>query len=445
MLLIGNGTIVTRDKDNTFIEDGAVCIKDQYIYEVGSFRELREKYQEAEFIDAKGGLIMPGYINTHNHIYSAFARGLDIPGNNPSNFLEILEGTWWKLDRRLSLKQVEMSARATYLDCIKNGVTTVFDHHASFGNIDESLFTIAEVAREMGVRTCLSYEISDREGRDKMEQSVKENIDFLEFCKKDKSDMLQGMIGMHASFTLSDKTLEYCVDQNQGRGGFHIHVAEGSSDAIHCKEHYHSSIVERLKRMEILGNKTIAAHCIYIEQTDMDLLQETGTIVVHNPESNMGNAVGCAEILTLLKKGILVGLGTDGYTNDMLESMKVANLLQKHNKKNPSVAWSEIPTMLFTNNRIIAERVFSGKLGRIEKDAYADVIITDYQPMTPMHQLNCNSHILFGMNGKNTVTTIINGKVRMKDRNFVAIDEMELMHHCTKEAELLWKDICSQS
>ncbi|MDF2512212.1 MAG: hypothetical protein K0S04_2078 [Herbinix sp.] len=442
MLLVGNGTVITRDGKNTYIKKGAVCIKDQFIYDVGSFEELKQKYPEAQFIDARGGLIMPGLINTHHHIYSAFARGLAIPGNHPANFLEILEGTWWKLDRKLTLKQVELSAKVTYLDCIRNGVTTVFDHHASFGNIEGSLFQIAEAAKELGVRTCLAYEISDRDGEDKMRASVKENIDFLEYCSKDTSDMLQGMIGMHASFTLSDETLNYCVEQNGGRAGFHIHVAEDSSDAAHCRENYNSSIVERLLKHNILGSKTIAAHCVHIDDKDMELLRESQTMVVHNPESNMGNAVGCPKVLTMLEKGILVGLGTDGYTSDMLESMKVANILHKHESRNPSAAWGEIPTMLFQNNRNIAEQMFGQKLGVIEKGAYADVIVMDYHPYTPMNESNINSHILFGMNGKDTITTIINGKVLMKDRNIICAEE-ELLQLSSKEAELLWKNLCN--
>lgn len=441
MLLIGNGIVVTRDQNNTFIRNGAVCIKDHLIYDVGSLEELQKKYETAEFVDAHGGIIMPGFINTHNHTYSAFARGLVIPDNNPSNFLEILEGTWWKLDRKLTLKQVNLSAKATYIDCIRNGVTTVFDHHASFCNIKGSLFQIAEAAKESGVRSCLAYEISDRDGEDKKKQSIDENFEFIEANSKDTSGMLKAMIGMHASFTLSDATLDFCGERNQGKSGFHIHTAEGLQDAAHCQETYHMSIVERLYKKGILGDKTIAAHCVHINDRDMELLKETNTSVVHNPESNMGNAVGCPDVLTMYKKGILIGLGTDGYTNDLLESMKVANLLQKHNSRNPSAAWTEIPEMLFKNNSKIAARVFENPVGVLEKGACGDVIILEYDPLTPMNENNINSHILFGMNGRNTITTIINGKLLMKDRKLLHADETELMGRCREEAGKLWRDL----
>ena len=441
MLLIGNGTVVTRDADNTYIRNGAVCIKDQFIYDIGTFEDLREKYKEADFVDARGGIIMPGLINTHNHFYSTFARGMSIPGNHPSNFLEILEGTWWKLDRKLTLKQVKLSAEAAFLDCIRNGVTTVFDHHASFGSITGSLFQIADAAKETGVRACLCYEISDRDGKEKMLESVKENAEFINACSKDSTGLLKAMTGMHASFTLSDATLDYCLEQGMNKNGFHIHTAEGLSDAVHCKKNYRMSIVERLYNKGILGDKTIAAHCVHISEADMDLLKETDTCVVHNPESNMGNAVGCPDIAAMYKKEILIGLGTDGYTNDMLESMKVANLLLKHNSRNPSAAWGEIPGMIFENNKKIAARHFDTPVGILEKGALGDVIIAEYNPFTPMDKHNINSHILFGMNGKNTITTIINGKLLMKDRQLIGMDEEELLGRCLHESNKLWKDL----
>ncbi|MFV0343063.1 MAG: putative aminohydrolase SsnA [Anaerocolumna sp.] len=441
MLLVGNGVLITRDDKNTFLKSGAVCIEDDRIIEVGDYRELAEKYVEAEFIDAKGKVIMPGLINTHNHIYSAFARGMSIPGNEPKNFLDILEGTWWRLDRKLTLEQILLSAKITYMDCIKKGVTTVFDHHASYGHIEGSLFEIAQAAKEAGVRTCLSYEVSDRDGVKKMEAAVAENTDFLEYSLKDNSDMLKAMIGLHASFTLSDATLNLCVNKNQGRAGFHIHVAEAWNDEKHCRENYGMSIVERLGRRDILGSKTIAAHCVYINEKDMELLNKTNTMVVHNPQSNMGNGVGVPKILSMIEKNIILGLGTDGYTNDMLESMKAANALHKHEMRNPSAAWSEIPQMLFYNNKVIGERTFQTSIGTLEEGAKADVIVVDYKPYTPMNRENVNSHILFGMNGSDTVTTIINGKIVMEDKKLTLLNEEAVIEDCKVEAYKLWKSL----
>ncbi len=173
----------------------------------------------------------------------------------------------------------------------------------------------------------------------------------------------------------------------------------------------------------------------------MALLKETNTMVVHNPESNMGNAVGCGPVIRLFQEGILLGLGTDGYTNDMLESYKVGNIIHKHNLCDPTVAWGEIPTMLFENNPKIAGRFFQKPLGVLKPGAYADVIVTDYDPLTPMDGTNVNGHILFGMNGRSVVTTVCNGKVLMKDRKVLVADEAAVMKECRASAAKLWKSI----
>lgn len=441
MLIIGNGRLVTRDRENPFLEDGAVVTKGADICKVGGTAELKQRYPDAEFIDAEGGVIMPGLINTHEHIYSAMARGLSIKGYGPKGFLDVLDGMWWTVDRKLTPAQIRMSAAATYLDSIKNGVTTVFDHHASYGSISGSLFEIEEAAKEYGVRTCLCYEVSDRDGEEKMKQAVFENESYILHSLKDDSGMTAGMMGLHAAFTLSDRTLLFCAEHKPEKAGYHIHVAEGIEDLYDSLKTYGKRIIDRLLDLNLLGPKTIAAHCIYINSHEMDVLKATDTLVVHNPESNMGNAVGCPPTMEIVRRGILTGLGTDGYTHDMLESYKAANVLHKHNLCDTNAAWAEVPQMLFYNNASIANRYFDRPLGILKRGAAADIIVTDYIPLTPMDAQNVNSHVLFGMSGRSVVTTIINGKVRMKDRELADIDEEKVMFECRQEAGKLWASI----
>ena len=440
MLLIGNGRLLTRDQGN-YIENGTVAIDGNLIVEVGETGALRQKYPSAEWIDANGGVIMPGLVNTHNHIYSAFARGLSIKGYNPHDFNDILEGMWWKIDRLLTKENDSLSAQAVYLDCIKNGVTTVFDHHASYLDIPGSLDTIADAAKSLGVRTSLCYEVSDRDGKAKMTEAVLENERMILRANADDSDMLKGMMGLHAAFTLSDETLALCKQHTPSYTGAHIHVAEGPGDQVDSLHKYGKRIVERLYENGILGEKTLAIHCVHVSPAEMALLKDTNTMVVHNPESNMGNAVGCGPVIRLFQEGILLGLGTDGYTNDMLESYKVGNIIHKHNLCDPTVAWGEIPAMLFENNPRIAGRFFRKPLGVLKAGAYADVIVTDYDPLTPMDGGNANGHILFGMNGRSVVTTVCNGKVLMKDRKVLVADEKLVMQECRKSAAKLWQSI----
>ncbi len=441
MLIVGNGTLITRSAALPYLEDGAVAVDGQVIAAVGPRSELQAKYPDAEFVDAQGGIIMPGLINAHTHIYSGLARGLSIEGNNPTNFLEVLEGTWWNIDRHLTLDGTRASAYATVLDCIRDGVTTIFDHHASFCEIPGSLFAIKDVCQELGMRACLCYEVSERDGEQKCDEAIAENADFAKWCKEQDDDMIRAMFGGHALFTISDKTFEKMVAANAGMTGYHIHVAEGMNDVYDSLRNYGCRPINRLLYNGLLGDKTILGHCIHVSPAELDIIKETGTMVVNNPESNMGNAVGCSPVLQMFQKGILVGMGTDAYTHDMLESLKVFLIIQRHNACLPNVAWCEGTSMLFENNAKIGAKYFKKPLGVLEPGAAADIIVMDYKPFTPFSHENIDGHMLFGMMGKNCRTTIINGKVLYKDRQFVGIDEDAINAWTMEQSKKLWGEL----
>ena len=439
MNLLTNGRVITRDEGGKgYYEKGAVAYEGTKIVEVGEEAALRAKYPQAEIIDAKGGVIMPAFINAHTHIYSALARGLSIVGNNPTNFYEVLDGTWWAMDRKLTLEGSRASADALYIDCIKQGVTTIFDHHAAYCEIPGSLFQIGESAKKFGIRSCLCYEVSDRDGEEKCLQAIKENADFITWCEKEKNPMLAAMFGGHALFTISDKTFDRMVEANNGRTGYHIHVSEGMNDVYDSLQNYGRRPVQRLHDHGILGEKTILGHCIHVNPAEIELIQNTHTMVVNNPESNMSNAVGVCPVLPLSKAGILLGLGTDAWTNDMIESLKAALCVQRLNACLPNVAWCEVTGMLFKNNAKIGAKYFPDELGVLKAGAAADIIVMDYKPFTPFSDENIDGHILFGMTGKLCRTTIANGKLLMKDRELIGIDEEAENAHILEAAKKLW-------
>ncbi len=438
MYLIANGKLITRDSAMPYLENGGVAVEGAKILEVGETAALKAKYPQAEFIDAKGMVIMPAVINAHSHIYSGLARGLSIKGHNPTNFFEVLDGMWWNIDRHLTLEDTRRSAYTTYIDSIKTGCTTVFDHHASYCEIEGSLFAIEEVAKELGVRTCLCYEVSDRDGEAKCDAAIQENADFIAHCEKEQDPMVKAMFGGHALFTISDRTFEKMVKANDGRTGFHIHVAEGMNDVYDSLQKYGTRSVNRLLNQGILGPKTLLGHCIHVNPAEMDIIKETGTMVVNNPESNMGNAVGCSPILQMIQKGILVGMGTDAYTFDMLESLKVALIIQRHHACLPNVAWCEVTDMLFKNNREICAKYFPDPLGILKAGAAADVIVMDYKPFTPFSGDNIDGHMIFGMTGRQCETTMCNGRLLMKDRQLIGIDEEAVNARTLEVSKKLW-------
>ena len=443
MLIIGNGILITRDPAAPYFADGAVLVDGTLVSAVGPTAELRAKHPAATFIDAKGGVVMPGFINTHMHYYSAFSRGFGGKGGKPAeNFNEILETLWWRLDKALMLDDSYYSAMVCMIDCIKNGATTVIDHHASPYAVKGSLFRIADAAKQTGIRSCLAYEVSDRDGEAIMREGIEENVDFIRHAANDTSGLLAGMFGLHASMTLSNPTLEACVKaMGSHDAGYHVHVAEGPGDEVDSEKKYGKRIIERFRDYGIVGGKSIAVHCIHINDAEKEILRETGTAVVHNPESNMGNAVGCSPVLDMCKRGILLGLGTDGYVSDMLQSYKMANALQKHHNRHPNAAWGEIPGMLFEGNAAIAARYFSTPVGRLAPGCSADVVVSDYIPPTELTDANINGHLLFGASGRSVVTTVAAGRVLMQDRKLLEIDQIEVLAKARECAKKVWERI----
>lgn len=440
MLIIKNGTIITLDSKNKtpVIENGFVAIKGSNIEEVGSGK-IPKKYDGYDEIDARGKIVMPGFINTHHHCYSAFARG-GYFGNKPNkNFVDILENVWWKIDRKLTLLDTKYSAYMTFIESILNGVTTVIDHHASFGSIRGSLMEMSSAASDVGLRASLCYETSDRDGKKKFEDSVAENIEFIKYAKEKKSKLLSAMFGLHASFTLSNDSLKKCKNEVSKVGdGFHVHVAEDIADVHDSLRQSGCRVVERLFNYGILGDKTLAIHCIHTNEAEHQLLKKTNTSVVTAPESNMSNAVGTAPLMKLFESQVLVGLGSDGYTSDMLESLKNAMCIQRHNNCDSNIGFPQIPNMLLENNREIAKKQFDTELGILKPKAAADIVILDYTPYTPLTKNNVLGHTLFGLSGRQASTVIIAGNVILKNREFVNIDIKEIAAKSKELAQKLW-------
>ncbi|ABX32430.1 selenium metabolism protein SsnA [Petrotoga mobilis SJ95] len=441
MLLIGNATVLTFDEETPIINNGAVLIEGIKIKEIGETEVLLQKYPNAVFKNARNKVLMPGLINTHTHLYSTFARGMnsktDIP---PQNFIEILEKLWWRLDNTLNEDDIYYSALFAILECIKNGVTTIFDHHASFNYIDGSLDIIAQAAMEAGIRANLCYEVSDRHGQTKSDASLKENERFIRKIQVSQNDKLGGMIGLHASFTLEDRTLNKASElADELHVPFHIHVAEGREDLQDSVKRGYMGVVDRLTKFKILRPHTLAAHGVHIKKEEIPMLKKSGAWVVHNPESNMGNAVGAAPIKDFFDHEILTGLGTDAYTHDMFESIKVANLLQKHQLGDPQAGWNEVYNMAFNNNMQIVSNLLGVEIGKIKENFRADLIIVDYIPPTPIEKDNVYSHILFGMNGGMVETVIIDGKIIMDDREVTILDYERIHRRTREQARRFWE------
>ncbi len=437
-MIIGNGAVITNDAANPFIADGAVVVQGDSIVAVGPAAEIRAAHPGQPMVDVGGRVIMAGLINAHTHAYSAYARGMAV--HQPTrNFTEILENLWWRLDRLLTLQDVELNAGTTFIESIRNGVTTVFDHHSSPHAVSGSLQTMADVAGRIGIRTSLCYETSDRDGAGVLAAAIEENALFMKKMNTGEQDMVRGLFGLHASFTLSEASLDAACTAKEGiAGGFHIHVAEGPGDEVDSQAKYGKRIVQRLDDHGILGPGTIAAHCIHADPDELDLLKASDTNVVHNPHSNMGNAVGVAPVVDMLARGLRVGLGTDAYTADILASAQVAKILQSDHLADPSAGFGQALQLAFVNNPKICANFFRKDLGVLKAGAYADLITVAYHPFTPLDAESAGGHILFGMSGSQVNDTMVNGAWVMRDRTILTVDEAALFAQSAQRAPRIW-------
>jgi putative selenium metabolism protein SsnA len=431
-----NGIVVTLEENNRVLWNASVVTDGEQIIGVGDVPAMKLRFPDAEAVDCAGKVILPGFICTHHHFYSTMARGMSIPGKPAVNFVEILERLWWKVDRALSEEDITLSAQVPLMECIRNGTTTIIDHHASPGLRDGSLDLIESAVRQAGVRASLCYEVSDRNIQG---GGVAENKRFI--TKVGKGDgQIAAMMGMHASFTLSDATIEECVGiAHQARVGCHIHVAEDAADREDSLAKYKMPTVKRLEKLGVAGEKSIFVHCVHIDEAEMDILAATHTSVVHNPESNMNNAVGVTPLFKLLQKGVLVGLGTDGMGSDMLAQMRCAYLLHRLANHDPRVAFMEAPQLLLQNNAAIAERQFGVKLGVIAEGRPADLAIIDYQPPTPLSQANFLGHLIFGLVDATVDTTVCRGKILMRGKKILSMDEERIARRSRELAPKMWQ------
>ena len=437
--LITGGTVVPGGPGERVLPDGAVAIKGNRISDVGPSAEVAARHPGATVVDASGKLVMPGLVNAHTHLYSSLARGLTAPLGPARSFVEKLETLWWRLDRALTEEDVRASAAVGAIDLIRNGTTTVVDHHASQTAIRGSLSAVADALVDVGIRANLCFETTDRNGQQARNAGLAENERFAKEAAGREGAMLTASVGLHASFTLSDETLDRAAALAEEHGlGCHVHAAEDVADLRDSLARCGKRVVERLASHGVLGPKTVAVHCIHVDERERGILKDTETMVAHCPQSNMNNAVGCARVPELLDGGVLVGLGTDGFSASMFDEMKVANLIHRHESGDPRVGHDVARRLCVENNPAIASRLLNDRVGTLERGALADLIVLDYEPPTPLETGNLMGHVVFGLSGGMVESVMVNGEFIVRDREFLKVDARAVCARARERARLLW-------
>jgi len=441
-MLIHHAVVVTWGEDNQILTDHAVLIEGGKIAAIGPSEEMLASYPDEESWDAGGQLLMPGNICAHTHFYGAFSRGMGIPGSPPKDFPHILDKLWWPLDKSLHEEDVRYSALVCLVDAIQHGTTTLIDHHASPNAIDGSLDRIADAVDEAGVRAVLCYEVTDRDGKAKAQAGIEENVRFLHRCASERvaGGRVAATFGLHANLTLSDETLKACREAAPEGTGFHIHVAEHEADEYDSLAKAGLRCVDRLAKHDMLGPQSIVVHGVHLDVHEIQLLAETNTWLTHQPRSNMNNGVGISDVESMLRAGVKVCLGNDGFSNDMWEEWKTAYLVHKVWRRDPRrMPGDVLASIAVKNNAALANTFFpETPLGVLAVGAAADLMLVDYHPPTPLTAGNLPWHILFGFHGSMVTGTIAAGKVLMKDRVLQTLDPKAIAARAREIVPAVW-------
>jgi putative selenium metabolism protein SsnA len=434
--IVGNGTLFAGGAAGRVLEGGAVAWRGDRIVGVGDEAELRQRLPDAGYLDAAGGLIAPGFVNLHHHFYSALARGL-VPGVELKNFSQILEGLWWRLDRALTPDAVRLSAELTLAECIRCGCTTVFDHHSSPACLRGSLDVIAGAVDRAGLTAVLCYEISDRNGVHEAMAAVEENIDF---CNRHRRDpRIRGTIGLHASFTLSDETLQEVSRRAPERAGCHLHVAEDLLDVQVSRAAYGASPVERLQRFDLLDERSLLAHGVHLDREELTVIAKSRAALIHNPESNANNGVGRLKVVEAARIGCVLGIGTDGMSSSMPRAVRSSFLAHRGALQDPRVGF-EVHPLLLANNALVARRFFPEPLlGELIPEAPADIVVLDAPPATPIDGDNYFAHLVYGLAEAPVRHTIARGRVLFEDFRHTTLDLVEISAAAREVAPEVWQ------
>ncbi|MGQ0508211.1 MAG: amidohydrolase family protein [Myxococcaceae bacterium] len=379
-----------------------------------------------EVIDARGKTLLPGLVNAHHHLYWALARGMSAPARPAETFEDVLEHVWWRLDQALDLDSIQISATVAALEALSSGTTTVVDHHASPRAITGALTKVARGLNDVGLRGVLAYEVTDRHGALAREEGLEETVAFVKKAK----GRFRGLIGAHASFTLSDDALQGLKEAVEStQAGLHIHLAEDPSDERLSVERYKETPVNRLMSWGLLTPKTLIAHAVHLSWPELSTVLSTGTWLLHNPRSNMYNQVGYAPAG---KFGARATLGTDGMGSDMFQEAKIASLRARD-------AGQPVDVLRYlANGHRLASQIFDAKIGPLREGAQADLLVLEYRSPTPLTSENLAGHFLFGFDSRHVESVMVEGAWRLWARRALAVNPETVHEEARHAATALW-------
>jgi 5-methylthioadenosine/S-adenosylhomocysteine deaminase len=439
-ILVKGGITVTMDLDRRILSDHSIIVEDGKFTAIGKTSDIIRDWRADEVIDASGAIVMPGLVCSHTHLYGMLLRGAALDIVPPSDFTQILQRIWWPVDESLTFEDAYASALVGCVEFLKTGTTTFADTYSGPNSIEGVLDRIAQAIREVGIRGLIAFEATERHSKEEGERGVQENARFARKIGGEKGSKVRPLFSLHASFTVTDELIQLVRRlASELAVPATIHTSEGLGDLQHNMVRYGKRTVERLRDVGLLAPDVVLAHCVHVNDSELDIVAKSGAKVAHNPMSNMLNAVGTAPVLEMLRRGISVGLGNDGYIFDGFENMRAAYLIHRVMCRDPNAidAYTVLEMATIRGAELYG---LAKELGSIELGKKADLIVIKPEVLpTPLSSDTVVGHLINSVDGDDVRTTVVDGRIIMRDRAVLTTDEKRAQRKGQEAAAGLWE------
>lgn len=451
-ILIKNGLVVTFEKDamtGEIIENGAVAVRGDKIVAIGKTGEVEDKYKEADrVIDAKGKIVMPGFIITHTHMAYLLGHNQPVDFSQLRSFWDMLQKMGWEWLEDLQTEEgIYAATRYGAMKMIKNGTTTVCDLIEGPNALPGALAAGGRALEEVGIRAQVGFEVTERipgvpirEKQDPgmAEKGFQENLEFLARYPAGGDGRIQGRLGVHTAYTNSAETLKKArVIADRYGCGIQIHIAE--IPRAFLVEKYGKSAPEFLEDAGLLGPDVVAAHCIDLDGDDIEILRRNGVNVSHTPMTNSLGGNGVAPVPTMLENGINITIGHDCFfTLDTSEYIRYAYLVHKAHNANPMLI-PPFQVLDFVLGNAARAMGWGDRIGSLAVGKKADILIVSPDSPSPIIPSSVISYYTMTFLGCDVETVLIDGRIVLDERRMTTVNEDEVRKACFEKARILWR------
>ncbi len=444
MKLIKNAAVLVPDKDKRLIRNGYIAIEGSLISDIGDMKDLTQETLDkaSEVIDAKGKIAIPGFVSTHSHLYSAVVRSIPHQGYGDEDqcFASWMERFWLSLlEDKVNRQDVYAGTLINCIENIKHGFTTTSDTVEGSYALPGALFEAGRAASDAGIRGVLSFETTGRISEENSKLGLAENVEFIEQCKKDPENRIQGAVGVHTTYTCSGELIQACKAEAERLGvNLQMHLADDRWHSFDSERKYGMRCLRWLETLGILGPDMLFFHCSYLDpRLDPAIMKQYGCNISHQPISNALFGFW-PNMIPFMDAGVNVSMGTDGMTQSMFEQMRVTQMIHRIRYEHISLLDNETTFNMATINGAKSLHM-EDKIGSLEVGKKADIVLLKNDSPVPVFENNIFDFVVTVADGAHVDSVFIDGVEAVRGGEYLLLDEEEVRAKCQEQAVDFWK------